>query len=179
MLCFKQFRNYRTNSVRQLRQNAHHFSTCCILQVFQFVVGIKNFCWFDEHGLSSCGFIVDESFEAALVLGRDGNTESSVTDGHLGILFHQTVLFGSIQDFANLSIGTVGNTVDFAFDAAQFVRSIVAQLPFVVQNTVDSVQQVALDGHLFADIPQIGIFFVLLTRTQIDENVRHGDDKAA
>ena len=64
-------------------------------------------------------------------------------------------------------------------DAAQFVRGIIAQLPFVVQNAVDGVQQIALDGHLFADVPEIGVFLVLLTRTQIDENIRHGNDETA
>ena len=85
--------------------NADNLALFGILQVTQFVVGIEHLCRLDENGLSRSRLIVDETLDAPLERSRYGNTQTAIADGHLGILFHQTLLLGNRQQFVDFSIG--------------------------------------------------------------------------
>ena len=122
---------------------------------------------------------MDEPLQAALELCLDGDAEPPVTDGHLRILLGDTVLFSGGQQLADFLVGVVGNVDDGTFDAAQLLRSVVAQTSFRVENAVDGGQQLLFEHYIFTKFPQVRVLAVLVLDAEIDVRVDDRCDKAA
>ena len=120
---------------------------------------------------------MDKAFQAAFELGGNGDAETSVPDGHFGIVFGDAVLLGGVQQFADTAVGLARNAVDFAFDASQFIRRVVAQLPFGVQYLIDGLQQVFLGHNILTDGPQTWKFVVLVPDFEIHEHLDNHVDE--
>ena len=166
--------NQRTDGIGDFRQDADNFTLFGVLQLLEFIIGIENVRRFDENGLSRGGLVMYETAQTAFELGGDGNAEATVTDGHLSIFFHNAVLFGGGEYFADLAVGIAGNAVDGSLDVGQFFGGVVAHLPFVVENAVDGARQVALQLHLGAHRPKSRVAVVFVAHFEIDENAGHG-----
>ena len=121
MLGFQQFGDGGAQSVGEFGEDADDLALLGVLQVTKLVVGIEDLCRFDEDGLARGRLIVDEALETALELGGHGDTQPAVADGHLRVLLDQAVLFGHVQDLADLPVGGLRYAVDLTLDTAELV----------------------------------------------------------
>ena len=128
-------------------QDAVDFAPFGIFEFAHFVVGVEDLRRFQKHRLARLRLVVDEAFDLAFVLGGNGNHQSPPAHGQVEVVGNPAVLASLPQNRIELFTELCLLRNDLPPNAREFGRSRVADVAPVVDNPVESGQQVLVEGN--------------------------------
>ena len=149
--------NLRTDGSRELREDTDNLPTFFAFQFTDAVVGFHHFGRLDEDRLTRGRFIVYDTFYLALQTRSNGNHQTSVAHGRSHILVHIAFGLCCTENGMEASGDASCGMCQFPTDAEQFRRGIVAYLSELVENVVDSADELRKYHDVACQITQIRV----------------------
>ncbi len=147
-------RQKRAEHLAESSQDSHDFSFFGILQLPDFVVGVKHFGRFDVHGLPGGRGVVNKSLQLAFVGCPHRYHHSAISDGGFNIAVGPTFTFGLSQQLPDFSVYRTQLPPYILPNACQCLGCPVGNLATIIHNAVHFAQNKLVDAECSNHIAQ-------------------------